>query len=80
MCSFQASPAARVATPHLQPAGLLHVGTGGFMTQKFVRGLVILAVALGILFGGRALGLPEPLLIGAIVILAVFTRLFVRGR
>ena len=50
------------------------------MTQRLVRGFVILAVALGILFGGRTLGLPEPLLIGAIVILAVFTRLFVRGR
>ena len=50
------------------------------MTQRFVRGLVILAVALGILFGGRALGLPEPLLIGAIVVLAVFTRVFIRHR
>ena len=50
------------------------------MTQRLVRGLVILAVALSVLFGGRALGLPEPLLIGAIVVLAVSTRLFVRGR
>ncbi len=50
------------------------------MTQRLVRGLVILAVALGVLFGGRALGLPEPVLIGAIVVLAVFTRVFLRRR
>ncbi len=50
------------------------------MSQRLVRGLVILAAALGVLFGGRALGLPEPFLIGAILVLAVTTRVFVRGR
>ena len=50
------------------------------MSQRLVRGLVILAIALAILFGGRAIGLPEPVLIGAIVVLALFTRTFVRRR
>ena len=50
------------------------------MSQRLVRGLVIVAIALGILFGGRALGLSEPILIGAIVVLALFTRGFVRRR
>lgn len=50
------------------------------MPQRLIRGLAIVAVALGILFGGRAAGLPEPILVGAIVVLALFTRTFVRGR
>lgn len=50
------------------------------MSQRFVRGLVIVAIALTILFGGRAIGLPEPVVIGAIVVLALFTRTFVRRR
>ena len=53
---------------------------GGRVSQRLIRGLVIAGVALGILFGGRALGLPEPVLIGAIVVLALFTRGFVRRR
>lgn len=48
--------------------------------ERLARGAVILAVALGILFGGRALGLPDPALIGAIVVLALLTRGFVRHR
>jgi len=50
------------------------------MPQRLIRGVAIVAVALAILFGGRAIGLPEPALIGAIVVLALFTRVFVRGR
>lgn len=50
------------------------------MPQRLIRGLAIVAVALGILFGGRAIGLPEPVLIGLVVVLALFTRTFVRGR
>ncbi|MCK5448180.1 MAG: hypothetical protein KAJ43_08545 [Gemmatimonadetes bacterium] len=50
------------------------------MPQRLIRGLAIVAVALGILFGGRAVGLPEPVLIGAIVVLALSTRAFVRRR
>ena len=50
------------------------------MSQRLVRGVLVLAVALGILFGGRTLGLPEPVLIGMIVVLALFTRGFVRSR
>ena len=50
------------------------------MPQRLIRGLAIAAVALGTLFGGRAAGLPEPVLVGAIVVLALFTRAFVRGR
>ena len=50
------------------------------MPQRLIRGLAIAAVALGILFGGRSAGLPEPVLVGAIVVLALFTRAFVRGR
>jgi hypothetical protein len=50
------------------------------MPQRLIRGLAVAAVALGILFGGRAVGLPEPILIGAIVVLALLTRAFVRGR
>jgi len=48
--------------------------------SRLVRGLPILAVALAILFGGRALGLPEPILVAVIVVLALVTRLFLRGR
>jgi len=50
------------------------------MPQRLIRGVAIAAVALGILSGGRALGLPEPALVGAIVVLALVTRAFVRGR
>jgi len=50
------------------------------MPQRLIRPLVILAIALGVLLGGRALGLPEPVLIGAIVVLALLTRTFVRRR
>ena len=50
------------------------------MPQRLIRSLAILAIALGVLFGGRAIGLPEPLLIGVIVVLALFTRTFVRRR
>jgi hypothetical protein len=50
------------------------------MPQRLIRGLAIVAVALAILFGGRAIGLPEPVLVGAVVILALFTRGFVRRR
>lgn len=48
------------------------------MPRRLTRGLVIVAIALGVLFGGRAIGLPEPVLIGAIVVLALFTRAFIR--
>lgn len=50
------------------------------MSQRLVRGLMIGAIALVILLGGRAIGLPEPVVIGAIVVLALFTRSFVRRR
>ena len=50
------------------------------MPQRLIRGLAVVAVALGILFGGRAVGLPEPVLVGAIVVLALLTRAFVGGR
>ena len=50
------------------------------MSQRLVRTLVIGAIALAILFGGQAIGLPKPVLIGAIVVLALFTRTFVRRR
>ncbi len=48
------------------------------MSPRLMRGLVIGAIALTILFGGRAIGLPKPVLVGAIVVLALFTRTFVR--
>jgi hypothetical protein len=50
------------------------------MTQRLIRGLSILAVALGVLFGGRALGVAEPILVGVVVVFALFTKRFVRGR
>ena len=50
------------------------------MPQRLIRGLAIAAVALTVLFGGRAIGLPEPVLVGVVVGLALFTRAFVRGR
>ena len=50
------------------------------MAQRLIRGVVLLAIALGVLFGGRALGVAEPILIGVVVVLALFTRRFVRGR
>lgn len=50
------------------------------MTQRLIRGLVILAVALGVLFGGRALGVGEPVLVGVVIVFALFARRFVRGR
>jgi hypothetical protein len=50
------------------------------MGTRLIRGLVIVAIALGILFGGRAVGLPEPVLIGAVLVLALLTRTFVRRR
>ena len=50
------------------------------MPQRLIRRLAIVVVALGILFGGRAVGLPEPVLVGAVVVLALFTRAFVKGR
>ena len=53
---------------------------GDHMVQRLIRGVVLLAVALGVLFGGRAVGVAEPILIGVVVILALFTRRFFRGR
>ena len=50
------------------------------MTQRLIRGIGILAVALGVLFGGRALGVTEPILIGVVVVFAFFSRRFVGGR
>jgi hypothetical protein len=50
------------------------------MPQRLIRGLAIVAVALGILFGGRAIGLSEPVLVGMIVVLALLSRTFFRGR
>jgi hypothetical protein len=50
------------------------------MGTRLIRGLVIVAIALGILFGGRTVGLPEPVLIGAVLVLALLTRTFVRRR
>ena len=50
------------------------------MTQRLIRGLFIVAVALGVLFGGRTLGVAEPILIGVVIVFAVLTKRFVRGR
>jgi len=50
------------------------------MSLRLIRGIVIVAVALGVLFGGRALGVAEPILIGVVVVFALLTRRFVRGR
>jgi hypothetical protein len=49
------------------------------MTQRLVRGLFIVAVALGVLLGGRALGVAEPILIGVVIVFALFTKRFIRG-
>lgn len=50
------------------------------MAQRLIRGVVILAVVLGVLFGGRALGVAEPILVGLVVVLALFARRFIHGR
>lgn len=50
------------------------------MPQRWLRVLVILAIALGVLFGGRAIGLSEPVLVAVIVVFALLTRTFVRRR
>ena len=49
------------------------------MTQRLVRGLLVVAVALSVLLGGRALGVAEPILIGVVIIFALFTKRLVRG-
>jgi hypothetical protein len=50
------------------------------MPQRLIRSLAIVAVALAILFAGRAIGLSEPVLVGVIVVLALSARTFFRGR
>jgi len=50
------------------------------MMQRLIRGLLIVAVALGVLFGGRALGVAEPILLGVVIVFALFAKGFVRGR
>ena len=50
------------------------------MTQRLIRGLLIVTVALGVLFGGRALGVAEPILVGVVIVVALFTKRFIRGR
>ena len=50
------------------------------MSQRLIRGVVILAVALGVLFGGRAFGIAEPILVGVLVVFALSTRGFIWAR
>lgn len=43
--------------------------------SRLVGGLIVVAIALGLVFGGRALGLGEPWIAAVVVVFAVGVRL-----
>lgn len=47
---------------------------------RLVGGVIVAAIALGLVFGGRALGLGEPAIAVTVVVFAVLVRLVWRGR